>query len=153
MDFPGDIRAWEAEKHLSSALLLGHQNEWAVLSPNTANEVLNNSDGSVFAYGKFWPILAALYSLDFRVPKIDDGNYKIIEMPIAPPPRGFGPAGRIRAGGSFEAWAKDERVKEAWNVLKQRHSLTHRNDPFENVREVFGLLDGELLGPWGRSME
>jgi hypothetical protein len=150
--FPGDIGAWEAEKHISSALLIAYHAEWTVLTPKAANQALNITDGGLHTYGKFWPILADIYGIPYGIPEPDESKYQTITMPIAPPPRGFGPAGQIRASGSIEAWAQKPEVQEAWKRLKQKHGLTNKPDPFDKPKDIFGLLDGELLGPWGRSM-
>ena len=42
----------------------------------------------------------------------------------------------------------------AWKTIKERHGITELKDPFtgQNVKDVFGLLDGELLGAWPQSM-
>lgn len=72
-------------------------------------------------------------------------------MDTSPPPRGFGPAGKIRVAWSFENWAQKPEVREAWAVLKKRHGLVLERDPFDTVKDVFGLLDAEVLGPWARS--
>jgi hypothetical protein len=151
LQFPGDLSAWDAEKHLSSAQILGYHSEWAVLTPAAANQILNSGDNSLFTYGKFWPLLAALHGIPYQGPELDDAKYQTIEMPTSPPPRGFGPAGKFRMAWSFEAWAQKPEVQDAWAVLKKRYNLTLERDPFENVKDVFGLLDGEMLGPWGRS--
>ena len=41
-----------------------------------------------------------------------------------------------------------------WKTIKERHKITELKDLFtgQNVKDVFGLLDGELLGGWPRSM-
>ncbi|KAL5085829.1 hypothetical protein Trisim1_009899 [Trichoderma cf. simile WF8] len=152
LEFPGDTAAWDAEKPLSSALLISYHAEWTVLTPSTANEALNISDGGSFSYGKFWPVLAAAYGIPYGTAEVDDAKFQIVDMPISPPPRGFGPAGRIRIARSFEAWAHKPEVRKAWETLKARHNLTPKPDPFDKVQDIFGLLDGEILGPWGRSL-
>lgn len=152
LEYPGDISAWEAEKQQTSAQILGYHSEWAVLSPAGANQILNSSDNSPFTYGKFWPVLAALHGIPYRGPELDDAKYLTIEMPTSPPPRGFGPAGKFRLAWSFEEWAQKLEVRDAWTSLKKRHGLFLERDPFENTKDVFGLLDGEILGPWGRSI-
>ena len=42
----------------------------------------------------------------------------------------------------------------AWKTIKERHGITELKDPLsgQNVKDVFGLLDGELLGAWPQSM-
>jgi hypothetical protein len=148
--FPGDADAWSAEKQLSSALLIAYHAEWAALTPEASNEVLNHSDGGSFTYGAFWPVLAALYGLEYKVPEDDEGKYTTITMPIAPPPRGFGAAGKFRLSSSIEAWAQTEEVMKAWEKLVKKYGLV--GNPFEKPKDVFGLLDAEILGPWGRSI-
>ncbi|KAL7941146.1 hypothetical protein V8C42DRAFT_361273 [Trichoderma barbatum] len=152
LEFPGDTAAWDAEKHLSSALLISYHAEWTVLNPSTGNQILNISDGSVFTYGKFWPVLAAAYGIPYGTAEVDDTKFQMIEMPVSPPPRGFGPAGKIKAARSFEAWANKTEVRKAWETLKSRHNLVPKPDPFDKVQDIFGLLDGEILAPWGRSL-
>jgi hypothetical protein len=65
LEFPADIAAWEVEKHLGSAVLIGYHAEWAVLSETTRNQVLNIADESMFSFGKFWPVLASWYGLEY----------------------------------------------------------------------------------------
>jgi hypothetical protein len=108
----------------------------------------------MFSWGKFWPLLAAAYGTDYTVPETDDSKFTTVTMPVAPPARGFGPAGTFRLAWSFEEWAKKPEVKKAWGNIKERESLVAVRDPFEdnNVKDIFGLLDAAILGPWGRSM-
>ncbi|KAM0249167.1 hypothetical protein ACHAQJ_009174 [Trichoderma viride] len=152
LEFPGDISAWDVEKHLSSALLLSYHAEWAALNPSTRDQILNISDGSVFTYGKFWPVLAAIHGIPYGTPELDDTKFQTLQMPITPPPRGFGPAGKVRVVWTFESWANKPEVRKAWETLKARHNLAPRPDPFDKVQDIFGLLDAEILGPWGRSL-
>jgi nucleoside-diphosphate-sugar epimerase len=154
VDFAGDVDAWDAENHMSSAKLIASHAEWVVLSEQTKDQKLNISDGSMFSFGKFWPILAAAYGAQYGVPETDDAKFTTVTMPDAPPPRGFGPAGKFRLSWSFEQWAKGKEVHEAWSRLKSRDGLVAVRDPFDgaNVKDVFGLLDAALLAPWGRSM-
>lgn len=154
LNFPGDIGAWEAEKHNSAALLIGYHAEWVALTPAAANQAFNITDSSVFSYGKLWPVLAALYGIPYGIPEADESKYQTTTMPVQPPPRGFGPAGIVRASWSFDAWARTPEVQQAWSTLKERHGLSPVKDPFveDNIKESFGLLDGEILGSWGRSM-
>lgn len=152
LEFPGDITAWDVEKHISSALLIGYHAEWTVLTSSTRNQALNIADGGTFTYGQFWPILAALYGIPYGIPELDDAKYKTVEMPLAPPPRGFGPPGKFRVAWTFEDWANKPEVRQAWETLKTRHNLAPQPDPFDKVPEIFGLLDKEILGGWGRSL-
>jgi len=108
----------------------------------------------MFTYGMFWPVLAKQYGIGYGIPEADELKFQTIQMPIAPLPRGFGLAGRVKIGWSFEEWTKKPEVVAAWKTIKERHGITELKDPFsgQNVKDVFGLLDGELLGGWPRSM-
>lgn len=152
LEFPGDREAWNTEKHDTSAELIGYHAEWLLLSEGTENTVLNVADGSTFTYGKFWPLLAAAFGVDYAPPEVDDAEFQTVSMNQAPPPAGFGGPGKFRIAGSLEAWAKKPEVKAAWVALKKKHGLVFRTDPFEDPKDVFGLLDGELLGNWPRSL-
>ncbi|KAK9249993.1 hypothetical protein V1507DRAFT_500256 [Lipomyces tetrasporus] len=151
LEFHGDGTAWAIEKQVTSSRLT-YRAEWLFQTPTTANEILNIADGGSFSYGKFWPILAAAFGVRYEVPKEEDAAYQTITMPQTLPPRGFGPAGSFRISGSFDAWSQRPEVLAKWAELKAKYGLEHRNDPFENHGDVFGLLDGETLGNWGRSI-
>ena len=152
LELPGDGVAWAAEKHVASSRMIAHHAEWLFSTPETADEVLNIADGGVFSYGKFWPVLSAFFGLPYEVPPSDDASYQTVTMPEALPPRGFGPAGQFRASACFDEWAVRPEVKAKWAEMKSEYGLEHRNDPFENHQDVFGLLDGEVLGGWPRSI-
>jgi nucleoside-diphosphate-sugar epimerase len=153
LEFPGDNDAWYIENHMSYAPLIAYHAEWAALNADAADQVLNHSDGSMFSFGKFWPQLAAAYGLQYSAPEQDENKFQTVTMPTTPPPRGFGPPGKFRLSWSFEAWANKKEVLDAWATLKKKHGLTFLKDPFgESVKDVFGLLDAAILGPWGRSM-
>ena len=154
VEFPGDVNAWDVENHMTSAKLIGRHAEWTVLSPQARNQILNISDGSMFSWGKFWPLLAAVYGAEYGIPETDDAKFSTVTMPIEPPPRGFGPAGKFRLSWSFEQWAGKFEVRDAWERIKAREQLVLVRDPFleENIKDIFGLLDAAILGPWGRSM-
>lgn len=152
LEFPGDGTAWAMEKHVTSSRLIGYHAEWLFLTPGTANEILNVADGGQFSYGKLWPVVAALFGGQYEVPKEEDAAYETVTMPQAHPPRGFGPAGQFKVSGSFDAWAVRPEVRQKWAEIKAQYGLEHRNDPFDNHQDVFGLLDGELLGNWPRSL-
>ncbi|KAF2103160.1 hypothetical protein NA57DRAFT_31530, partial [Rhizodiscina lignyota] len=153
LDFPGDNTAWDVENHMSLAQLIGYHAEWAALTADTANQALNISDGSMFSWGKFWPCLAAAYGLEYGAPEQDESKFQTVEMPVKPPRRGFGPAGKFRLSWSFEAWAQRPEVISVWEKIKEKYGLSAPKDPFlQGFQDVFGLLDAAILGPWGRSM-
>ncbi|KAI9853125.1 MAG: hypothetical protein M1824_001538 [Vezdaea acicularis] len=150
LDFPGDIQAWDVGKDLSTAMLISYHAEWAVLTEEAADEVLNHSDSSHFSYGKFWPVLASWYNIPYTLPNPDASAYKVLEMPTEPPPRGFGSRGKVNVGFSFAEWAQKPEVLAAWEELKEKHGLEH--SPFDDSLSSFGLIDGEILGPWPRAL-
>jgi hypothetical protein len=152
LEFPSSNDAWYVENHMSYAPLIGYHAEWAVLTSKAANCALNESDGSMFSWGKLWPRLAAAYGIEYTPPEQDESKLHVVQMLAAPPPRGFGPAGQLRLAWTFETWAKKKDVADAWKRLKQKHMLTPQKDPFENIQDVFGLLDAAVLSSWGRSM-
>jgi hypothetical protein len=76
-------------------------------------------------------------------------------MPFSPPPRGFGPAGKMFVKFSFEEWALREDVKGAWGRLRGQFGLREGADPWVSrarLMETFGVLDAEMLGGWTRVM-
>ena len=88
LEFPGDVQAWEALKDQSTASLIADQAEWALLTPEVKDTALNHSDGSAFAWGKFWSVLAGWYGLEVGLPEGDGGKYAEITMPFEGSPRG-----------------------------------------------------------------
>lgn len=149
LDFPGDITAWDAEKHQSTATLLAYHAEWALLTPEAGNMALNHSDSSMFSWGKFWPLLAEWYHISAGRPLEDPAAYGTLTMPYASSPRGFGGPGIVRPAFSFLEWSKKPEVLDAWEQLKAKHGLM--GSPFgDKAVETFGSIDAELLGGWGR---
>ncbi|KAK5050884.1 hypothetical protein LTR84_003443 [Exophiala bonariae] len=147
LDYPGTVTAWDTEKHLSSATLIGYHAEWAALNDDAKDQALNIVDDSLFTYGKFWPVLAAWYGVEYGVPGETTTS---VTLPASPPPRGFGPPGTIHYAWSFQDWANRPDVQEAWTRLATRHGLV--KNPFEKIVDIFGILDGDVSGPWPRSM-
>ena len=152
IEFYGGGGAWGAEKHLTSSRLIAYHADWLMQTPGAANEILNIADGGSFAYGKFFPQLAAAYGLTYETPETDASKYQTVTMPNTLPPRGFGPAGSFGVSGSYDAWSQRPEVLAKWNEMKSRYGLELRVDPFEMHGDVFGLLDGETLGNWGRAI-
>ncbi|KAH9219782.1 hypothetical protein DL95DRAFT_383979 [Leptodontidium sp. 2 PMI_412] len=154
LEFPSDIAAWDINKDLTTASLLGYFSEWAALTPSAADQALNIVDDSPFSYGKFWPILADWYGIGYETPEEDESKYFVVTMPRSPPPRGFGKPGVVKIRFSFEAWAKKEEVKVAWERIQEKEELRKELDPWrsgESLVNVFGTLDAEMLGGWSRT--
>ena len=151
LEFPGDISAWETEKHQSNAKLLAYHAEWALLSEKTGNKFLNEADGGVFTWGGFWPTLASWYHLQPGHPQEDATAYATLTLPHNTPPRRFGGPGVLKASFSFLEWSKQPEVLQAWEELSKKHSL--RGSPFgDKAPDTFGLLDVEISPPWPRSL-
>ncbi|KAH7348561.1 hypothetical protein BKA65DRAFT_398059 [Rhexocercosporidium sp. MPI-PUGE-AT-0058] len=154
LEFPSDIGAWDINKDLTTASLLGYFSEWAALTPSAADEALNIVDDSPFSYGRFWPILASWYGIAYETPVEDESKYFVVTMPRSPPPRGFGKPGEVKINFSFEAWAKKQEIKTAWEKIQKREGLRKELDPWkssESLVAVFGALDADLLGNWART--
>lgn len=69
--YPGDLASWDNNHPIITGLLLGRFYEWLVLTPETAGEAFNITDGSEFTFGKLWPILASWYGLEWSPPRED----------------------------------------------------------------------------------
>ena len=151
LEFPADTPAWEAEKHQSAATLMAYHAEWALLTPEAGNQALNQCDSSAFSWGKFWPTLAEWYHTSAGRPKDNPEAYATMTMPYPVPPRGFGGPGVVKASFSFVEWSKKPEVQRAWDELKEKYGL--KDSPFgDKAMDTFGLIDGEILGGWGRVM-
>lgn len=148
------MNAWDVNKDLTTAKIIGHFSEWAVLTEGAADEALNIVDDSPFSYGRFWPEIARWFGVEAGRPEADESKYQTITMPRNPAPRGFGPAGKVYITWSFMEWAKRPEVKEVWERIQEREGLRKDLDPWrswEKVQEVWGTLDAEILGGWGRA--
>lgn len=86
LDFPGDLTAWDKVQPISSGQLNSLFHEWLVLNPDAENQSLNIWDGSEFTWGKFWPILARWYGLDWVLPRLDVGYNEVVMSVV---PRGY----------------------------------------------------------------
>ncbi|KUJ19294.1 uncharacterized protein LY89DRAFT_706108 [Mollisia scopiformis] len=154
LGFPADIGAWDINKDLSTASLIGYFSEWAVLTEEARNQAFNVVDDSPFSYGKFWPELAGWYGIEYDLPEQDEAKYNLVRMPRNPPPRGFGTPGVLKVKFSFEEWARSESIKETWEKIQEREGLTKELNPWkdkETLFNVFATLDAELLGGWART--
>lgn len=155
LEFPADITAWDINKDLSTAKLIAHFSEWAVLSEGAGNQAFNIVDDSPFTYGKFWPVVAGWFGIGYGTPEEDESRYEVVTLPRNPPPRGFGKPGVVKVAFSFEQWAKEPEVRAGWEKIQMREGLNKSFDPWGEGREVvlfnvFATLDAEMLGGWAR---
>jgi hypothetical protein len=144
----------DASKDLSTAKLIAYHAEWAVLTDGAADQVLNIVDDSRFSWGGFWPMLASWYRIPYGIPEGDESKYITIPMPRSPPPRGFGPAGKLRVTWNFTSWAETSEVKAAWARIEEREDLDKSLNQWRDAKallDLWGTLDAELLGPRARS--
>ncbi|KFY76024.1 hypothetical protein V499_04141 [Pseudogymnoascus sp. VKM F-103] len=145
LDFPYDLTAWDMSVTQSSALLNSYLEEWAVLTDGAANEAFNASDDGIFTWSKFWPLLASWYGLDYIRPD-DEGKYKDLILPHNPPPRGYGPPGKIRYRFSLTEWAKQPEVTQAWKDIAQQNDLSVKE--LHDVDRIFGFTDFAMSVSW-----
>jgi hypothetical protein len=146
LEFPADLASWEASRCLSSSMLNGYMEEWAVLSPHTADQRFNTSDGGNFTWGAFWPRLAGWYGVDYARPSLDDKDYTHVVTRYDPPPRGFGPPGRYRYRFKLVDWARRPEVQAAWEEIVEKYVLQAEKLQDMDVDRIFGFADGSLLG-------
>jgi hypothetical protein len=146
LEFPADLQAWEATRCLSSSMMNGYMEEWAVLTPGAENEKFNTSDGATFTWGDFWPKLAGWYDMDFERPEMDQSKYTEVKTRFDPPPRGFGPPGTYRYRFRLVDWAKQTHVQRAWDEIVAKHGLKMGKLGDMDIDRIFGFADGSLLG-------
>lgn len=115
--------------------------EWMVLNEDAKNQAFNASDDSAFCYGKFWPKLAKWYGLEVGYPD-PNGTHQEIELQHDPPPRGFGPPGKLHFKFSLVEWAQRPEVVKAWKELAETHGLMEKE--FRDPARVFGFADAAL---------
>lgn len=87
--YPGDVASFDLAQSISTAKLNAYLEKWAVLDPDTANQVFNASDSSQFTFGKFWINFAKWYGLEYELPSKTGVSFKTSETPYDPPPRGY----------------------------------------------------------------
>jgi hypothetical protein len=146
LEFPCDLNSWEATRCLSSSMLNGYMEEWAVLTEGAKNEKFNTMDGTTFTWGNFWRKFSSWYHIPYERPIMNDDVYTEVTTPFDPPPRGFGPPGKYRYRFKLVDWAKQERVQKAWDDLVAKHGLTIGKLQNMDIDRIFGFTDGSLLG-------
>ena len=144
--FPSDISTWYTAETMSSSQMNAYLSEWAVLTPSAENEGFNAGDNYEFTWGKFWPKLAAYFRMPWEGPDTSaSASYNEFSTPYSPPPRGFGPAGKVRYKFKFTEWAARDEVQQTWKEIARAHDL--RDKELQDVERVFGFLDAGLLVP------
>jgi hypothetical protein len=149
--FPGDMVSWQSPYDQSAAKLNAYLEEWAVLSPNTANERFNAINDSAFTWESFWPRFAGWYGLDWEAPGVfgkvgpngEVEGMEVQEVGQYDPPRGYGPKRVVKHMFKLEEWAKREEVQKAWHEIAQKFGLEH--NALAEPDRVFRFADGCLL--------
>ncbi|KAF4458447.1 nad dependent epimerase dehydratase family [Fusarium albosuccineum] len=150
LEFPGDYATWDREHCQSTAMLNARMEEWAVLSPNTANEAFNMQDGNPYTWGRLWPYLASWYGAEWNPPTSGESRYKAIQGTYEVPPRGYGHRGTSRYSFTFYEWSQKSEVEKAWKELAKIHKIQF--DPFHRRDITFGHADAAVLGGWPLSL-
>jgi nucleoside-diphosphate-sugar epimerase len=88
LEYPGDLRSWEAPQVQSSAIMNAYLEEWAVLTEEARDQKFNAFDDSAFTWGKFWPKLARLYGVEFVGPGVEGEGLTEVAAKHEIPPRG-----------------------------------------------------------------
>lgn len=142
LEYPADLTTWETNQTLSSAQMNCYLAEWAVLTEKAKNESFNASDDCAFTWGKFWPKLAARFGMPWTGPVDDPSVYKETDTPYTPPPRGFGPPGKMKSRFTLTEWAKKPQVQAAWREIAEKHQL--REKELRDTDRVFGFTDAAI---------
>lgn len=126
---------------MSSARMNAYLSEWAVLTPEAYGESFNACDDSAFTWAQLWPRLAEKFGIEWKGPDVD-AEFMEIETPYSPPPRGWGPAAKLRYKFTLVEWAKKPEVQKAWKEIATKHDLKLKE--FSDIDRVFGFTDGAL---------
>ncbi|KAK3111263.1 hypothetical protein LTR53_013653 [Teratosphaeriaceae sp. CCFEE 6253] len=146
LEFPSDVAAWWAPQHLGNAMMNGYAYEWMALSPQTANEMFNVSDDSVFTWGLFWPLLAKRFGLGYSGPETEQHiEWREAATPAEPPPHGLGKRTVRRYRWSFVEWANEGESIKAWHELTEGHGLI--GGQWRDVGAIFGRADAAVSAP------
>ncbi|KAJ5951932.1 uncharacterized protein N7479_010345 [Penicillium vulpinum] len=139
LEYPSDIKAWEAVVAISSARANGYLAEWIVLTEQAKDESFNASDDCLFTWEKFWPKLAERFQMPWTGPDTsDEASYETVIMPHDPP-RGYGPPGAFRYRFRLASWAKRPEVQKAWAEIAEKSGLDEKE--FRDIDRVFGFTD------------
>ncbi|KAK5103767.1 hypothetical protein LTS08_003186 [Lithohypha guttulata] len=146
--FFGDWNAWQDLSFHSTARLTGYLSEWAVLEEKCKNQRFNSTDSGPFSWDRFYHELTRWFGVEKGVvpPTEDDSKYQeMTGRSGKDTPLGYGPPTKIRASGTFTAWAQDPKNSQAWaDIMKQSGGhLTH--NPFDDVEANFTFADYAFL--------
>lgn len=146
LEYPSDLVAWEVNQTMSSAMMNGYLAEWTVLAEQAKNESFNASDDCAFTWEKFWPKLAKRFDMEWKGPVDDPSQYNETEMQYNPPPRGYGPPGKVRTRFTLTEWAKKLEIQAAWKDIATKNGLT--DTTLGDIDRIFGFTDAALSSPY-----
>jgi len=141
LDFPGDEIAWQNPVAHSSAMLNGYLEEWAVLTEKAENQKFNACDSSGYTQESFWPRLAAWYGIEWKGPQKE--GFMEVEYGLDPPPRGYGPKGKMSFRFTLMDWAKRPEVAQAWKEIAAQNGLVYKE--LTDIDRIFGFTNWLLL--------
>lgn len=147
LEFPADLKAWEATHVGSSSMMNAYLEEWTVLTAGARNQKFNAADSSPFAWGTFWEKMADWYRVPCGRPSFEAADYTAVTTPHDPPPRGFGPPATYHVRFTLVSWARQPHVQKAWAEIVEKHGLKHAQKLEDmDVERIFAFADGSLMG-------
>ncbi|KAL2827975.1 hypothetical protein BDW59DRAFT_159932 [Aspergillus cavernicola] len=110
--------------------------------PDAQNQSFKATDDCAFTWGNFWPKLAARFGIPRTGPETDQDKLTEVDTPYSPPPRGFGPPGKLRYSFMLVEWAKRPEVQDAWKAIASQFGLRDRE--LWDTDRVFGFTDAAI---------
>ncbi|KAK4185736.1 Iridoid synthase [Podospora australis] len=136
LTFPGSETFYNKFDSFTSSKLHAEFCEWAVTEPKAANQAFNVVNGDVQSWQDMWPRLAQRFGMKVEPEQFADSKKSDLanqtELPTPPPisllEAEAGLKGRIKPSAleqriSLAKWAKQEKVKQAWEKLAEREGL------------------------------
>jgi hypothetical protein len=95
--------------------------EYSVLTKECANEDFNIQDGDVYTWSRGFPLLAKYFGT--KVKKLDGSEKNEAEFDTRTPAPRDGLPSSLKNRIVMTNWAKQPKVKEAWERLQKKHGL------------------------------
>ncbi|KAI5366493.1 putative NAD(P)-binding domain superfamily [Septoria linicola] len=149
LEFGGDFEAWQFAQTHSNARMSGYLSEWAVLSPHTANQRFNATDGSPLSWERFFPELVRWYDVKpgVTLPKLDSERSFPHVTEFAggrDSPLGYGPPMSKKLEFTLADWARKEENKQSWKEIMQASKGQVTFDPFESDEDIANTFMGDF---------
>ena len=125
MVFHGTRLKYFGIETLSSALLNAVLAEYCALTPTCAHEAFNAANGDPTTWSRVLPAVAAYFSTPVASNSVlsQQGEFPVRSVSDLPAPRDPSEHGVFELRLSLEQWAKQERVRAAWDRLAAREGL------------------------------